>query len=280
MRGEDPAERLRRALAVFAEGGVGLAQEELLDALWLAARLPAGASSGLARAAGAAAPGQEGDNGAGWLPSAVERPEEQEADRTAPRPRDPMDDAPAARHPDGGRPLTDQDARTAPGRPAGAVARRATVPTRSPLFGGATPGPRHGDGAVNGRLVRAPGTRATGSRQLQLARALRPLKQTVADHGRWELDETATAESTAHSGLTDAVLRPARARWLNLTLLVDDGASMLLWQQLALETRLLLERSGAFRDVRVHGRTPAVPGPRCSAGAPSRPAPPPCRPPP
>ncbi|WP_206188711.1 SAV_2336 N-terminal domain-related protein, partial [Streptomyces kanamyceticus] len=99
-------------------------------------------------------------------------------------------------------------------------------------------------------------------RQLQLGRALRPLKQTVADRRRWELDETATADSTAHSGLTDAVLRPARARWLDLTLLVDDGASMLLWQRLATETRLLLERSGAFRDVRVHGldtRTPGAP---------------------
>ncbi|MET8690024.1 SAV_2336 N-terminal domain-related protein [Streptomyces sp. NPDC004732] len=258
MRGEDPAERLRRALAVFAEGGVGLAQEEFLDALWLAARLPAGASSGLARAAEAVAPGQGGDDGAGGLPSAGEQPGEREADRTAPRPRDPREDAPAARDPGTGKPLTDQDERTAPGRPAGAVARRTAAPARSPLFGGPAPGPRHG--AVPLRPVRAPGTRATGSRQLQLARALRPLKQTVADHGRWELDETATAESTAHTGLTDAVLRPARARWLNLTLLVDDGASMLLWQQLALETRLLLERSGAFRDVRVHGLDTRGPG--------------------
>ncbi|MEU5778782.1 SAV_2336 N-terminal domain-related protein [Streptomyces venezuelae] len=262
MRGEDPAERLRRALAVFAEGGVGLAREELLDALWLAARLPPGASSGLARVAGAVAPGQGADDGAGWLPPAEERPGERAADRTAPRPRDPMEDTPAAHHPDTGRPLTDQDERTAPDRSAGAVARRTAAPARSPLFGSAAPGPRHGagDGAVNGLPVRAPGTRATGSRQLQLARALRPLKQTVADHGRWELDETATAESTAHTGLTDAVLRPARARWLNLTLLVDDGASMLLWQQLALETRLLLERSGAFRDVRVHGLDTRGPG--------------------
>ncbi|MFD6433940.1 SAV_2336 N-terminal domain-related protein [Streptomyces venezuelae] len=261
MRGEDPAERLRRALAVFAEGGVGLAREELLDALWLAARLPPGASSGLARVAGAAAPGRGADGGPRWS-AAEERSGEREADRADALPRDPVEDAVAERRPDTGTPLTDQDARTAPRRPAGAVARRTTAPTRSPLFGGATPGPRHGAGAgaVNGMPVRAPGTRAIGSRQLQLARAMRPLKQTVADRGRWELDETATAESTAHSGLTDAVLRPARARWLNLTLLVDDGASMLLWQQLASETRLLLERSGAFRDVRVHGLDTRSPG--------------------
>ncbi|MCF3124557.1 tetratricopeptide repeat protein [Streptomyces arenae] len=245
--------RLRQALEVFAGSGVGLAQEELLDALWLAARLPEGASTRLARMSGTVAPAREPAADDGRLPSVMEQAGGRDAAGTGLPARAPAEGPPPPRRPDaaGPPPDADEDARSAPGKPADTASHRTVAPGHSPLYGSAGSDPRHDTAPV--RPVRAPGTRALGSRQLQLARALRPLKQTVADRRRWELDETATAESTAHSGLTDAVLRPARARWLDLTLLVDDGASMLLWQQLALETRLLLERSGAFRDVRVHG---------------------------
>ncbi|MFE0173410.1 SAV_2336 N-terminal domain-related protein [Streptomyces sp. NPDC059002] len=253
-------ERLRLALGAFAESGVELTQEELLDALWLAARLPEGASTALARASGTITPARQA-YGDGWLPPVPGA----QADSTRLRmPREPAsaDDEPPPpkRRPHPVAPPADADVqpravpRTAPSTPL------RESPGRSPLYGGTARAPRRN--AVPARPVRTPGARALGSRQLQLGRALRPLKQTVADRRRWELDETATADSTAHSGLTDAVLRPARARWLDLTLLVDDGASMLLWQRLATETRLLLERSGAFRDVRVHGldtRTPGAP---------------------
>ncbi|MEV7193574.1 SAV_2336 N-terminal domain-related protein [Streptomyces sp. NPDC093510] len=260
------AQQLRRALEALAGSGVQLAQEELLDALWLAERLPKGASTSLARASGTITPARQA-YGDGWLPPAV-------GPRAEPRPAQPgpprqgeadARSLPSARSRPAERPLLDID----PDDETTALLSTRTVRIHKPvsdqyggLYGGTAPDRAPRPRTAPARTVRAPGTRALGSRQLQLGRALRPLKQTVGDHSRWELDETATADATAHSGLTDAVLRPARARWLHLTLLVDDGASMLLWQRLATETRLLLERSGAFRDVRVHGldtRTPGAP---------------------
>ncbi|MFF1375069.1 SAV_2336 N-terminal domain-related protein [Streptomyces sp. NPDC058308] len=257
-------EGLRRVLGAFAASGVELTQEELLDALWLAGRLPEGASTSLARASGTITPARQA-YGDGWQPPAAGTP-------VAPKPARPgglRPDADESRETDGSQAPPPGERPHAAGDPEDDLALRSTRTLRvrqptgdAPLYGGTAPGhtPPHRTTPV--RPVRTPETRALGSRQLQLGRALRPLKQTVADRRRWELDETATADSTAHSGLTDAVLRPARARWLDLTLLVDDGASMLLWQRLATETRLLLERSGAFRDVRVHGldtRTPGAP---------------------
>jgi hypothetical protein len=110
--------------------------------------------------------------------------------------------------------------------------------------------------------VRAPEARALASAELRLGRALRPLKQLRPDRRTDELDEPATVAAMAETGLPDVVLRPARTRWLDLALLVDDGVSMLLWQRLAAETRQLLERSGAFRDIRVYSldsRSPDAP---------------------
>jgi len=57
----------------------------------------------------------------------------------------------------------------------------------------------------------------------------------------------------ADTGTSETVTRPVRTRWLSLALVVDDGVSMVLWQRLATEIRALMERAGAFRDVRVYG---------------------------
>ncbi|MFJ2768897.1 SAV_2336 N-terminal domain-related protein [Streptomyces sp. NPDC087300] len=252
--------QLRQVIAALTESGVELAQEELLDALWLAGRLPEGASTALARVAGALPPAEQAHDDERVPPDVTPGGVPPLLSRSVPWRRRTEEPA-ARRQPDAVEPAPATDARTDTPHVRTADVRRAR-PHPSPLYGGTAPDPAPHHRTVPARPVRAPGTRALGSRQLQLGRALRPLKQTVADRRRWELDETATADSTAHSGLTDAVLRPARARWLDLTLLVDDGASMLLWQRLATETRLLLERSGAFRDVRVHGldtRTPGAP---------------------
>ncbi|MFI9031206.1 SAV_2336 N-terminal domain-related protein [Streptomyces sp. NPDC053560] len=86
-----------------------------------------------------------------------------------------------------------------------------------------------------------------------MARALRPLRQSVPSRRSQTLDEVATADWIADTGLLDAVLRPARERWLSVALVVDDGPSMVLWRQLAAEIQALLERQGAFLHVRVHG---------------------------
>ncbi|MGW4079875.1 SAV_2336 N-terminal domain-related protein, partial [Streptomyces asiaticus] len=101
--------------------------------------------------------------------------------------------------------------------------------------------------AVGVRGVRAlPGTR-------RLSRALRPLRRSVPSRTSFRVDETATAEWIAETGLPDVVLRPRPERWLSVALIVDDGPSMVLWQQLAAEVRGLLERQGAFRSVRTYG---------------------------
>jgi hypothetical protein len=96
------------------------------------------------------------------------------------------------------------------------------------------------------------------------ARALRPLKRYRPNPRRQEIDEAATADRIAHTGLLDVVTRPERERWLDLALVVDDSGSMLLWQQLCTELHALFARLGAFRQVRTwglrlrNGRTPML----------------------
>ncbi|MFD9223323.1 SAV_2336 N-terminal domain-related protein, partial [Streptomyces sp. NPDC060064] len=220
---------------ILADSGVELSHEELLDALWLAGRLPAGASSALAEAGAVskappsrqeASPGE--DPLAGYRPPMLE--EARSTKHTEPDSLPPWAARPGEFH--------GSDVHAAP---AGRLSPRRDRP------------------AV---LVRAPEEKALGSVELRLGRALRPLKQLRPDLREWELDEPATVTAMAETGLPDAVMRPGRARWLDLVLLVDDGVSMLLWQRLAAETRLLMERSGAFRDVRVYGldsRGPSAP---------------------
>ncbi|MFH9070675.1 SAV_2336 N-terminal domain-related protein [Streptomyces alboflavus] len=257
-----PSQPLRDVLAALSASGLDLSREELLDALWLADRLPSDASAPLARATGLTPPLPPSDD----LDAPIASPPAEavidaDVDPDADADTDPwhVGSGPwtpgiAAAQPPGRaqqpprrRPPSSTSARAAPAAEARTAARGTT-----PLYAGASlPGlaPR----ASRALPVRTPGTTALGAHQLQLGRALRPLKQSRPDRRLWELDEIASADSAAESGLADAVLRPGRARWLDLALLVDDGVSMLLWQRLAAETRQLLERSGAFRTVRVLG---------------------------
>lgn len=87
---------------------------------------------------------------------------------------------------------------------------------------------------------------------LDLARAMRPLMRRVPSRTRWLLDEEATVELIARTEerIWTPIMRPAPARWLDVALVVDSGESMRVWQQLATEVQHLLERQGAFRDVR------------------------------
>lgn len=122
-------------------------------------------------------------------------------------------------------------------------------------------GSRHGtDLATVGRPVRLPGSRALAE-ELKLARALRPIKQYRRAWHRSDLDEEATAARFAETGLLEPVLRVGRERWLRCSLVIDDGLSMLLWQRTVVELQLLLERSGAFRQVKAYGLGTRGPGP-------------------
>ncbi|MFF5185060.1 SAV_2336 N-terminal domain-related protein [Streptomyces sp. NPDC000345] len=187
-------------------------EEDLVDFLWLARRVPSGPAAPLAA----------------HLPRA-----------TAPQPS-PPDPVPSSR-------TTDDDAvfpaaerlPAALSAPAREPARRVGVVSR-PV------GP-----SAAAEAVRTPGTRALGP-SLPLGRALRPLKRLVANHRRTEFDEEATAERQADTGVTYPVLRPERERWLRLVLIIDSGVSMLLWERHCAEFRAHLEHSGAFREVQTY----------------------------
>ncbi|WP_206323797.1 SAV_2336 N-terminal domain-related protein [Streptomyces sp. HNM0574] len=199
-------------LATLSAAGAGLDVQQLLDALWLARRMPpADARAPLAPRPSDGVPYQP--HRGSPLPSAPPPPGH--------RTREPEEDTPAG----------------------------ALHPFRPPERHPATEAPGEGTAATP---LRAPEARALRS-ELRLGRALRPLKQHRASPVRREFDERATAFAFAETGLPDVHLRPARDRWLDLALLVDDGVSMLLWQRLATELRALTQRLGAFRTVRAFG---------------------------
>ncbi|MEO0933618.1 MAG: SAV_2336 N-terminal domain-related protein, partial [Cyanobacteria bacterium J06641_2] len=89
--------------------------------------------------------------------------------------------------------------------------------------------------------------------QLAISRSLKPFKRRTPSKSEFILDETATAERIAEEKLLLPVMRPAPERWLELALVIDEGASMMLWKQTIKEFKQLLERHGAFRDVRTWG---------------------------
>ncbi|MFI8365754.1 FxSxx-COOH system tetratricopeptide repeat protein [Streptomyces sp. NPDC085466] len=84
-----------------------------------------------------------------------------------------------------------------------------------------------------------------------IARRLRPLKQVVPSPFDVELDEEATAEHAAEDGLWLPYTRPSDERRFDLVLVVDDHATMAIWEQTITEFTAVLEQLGAFRDVRI-----------------------------
>ena len=88
---------------------------------------------------------------------------------------------------------------------------------------------------------------------LGIARSLRPLKRQVPSRTQFLLDESATVNRVAEQGLWMPVLRPAPGRWLEVALVIDEGKSMAIWQRTISEFCLLLERQGAFRNIRIWG---------------------------
>ncbi|WP_021593015.1 FxSxx-COOH system tetratricopeptide repeat protein [Actinomadura welshii] len=85
---------------------------------------------------------------------------------------------------------------------------------------------------------------------LALSRALRPLRATVPSLTRKHLDEAATAERIAETGVCEPVMVAAQERRHDLDLVADVGPSMVVWRQTVEELGLLLQQLGAFRDMR------------------------------
>ncbi|KUO21737.1 SAV_2336 N-terminal domain-related protein [Streptomyces dysideae] len=214
--------RLGELLRVLAASGQELDADQVLDVLWLARRMPGGADAPLARHARP-------------TPAVPPEPPTAEPGETGPeRPAPP----PGADDPD----LPDLTAHA--------------------LYSDARPDPepapvpeirlRQGPEAGKALPVRIPEDKALVG-ELELGRALRPLRRRLASPHRLEIDEERTAAELAETRLPDVVQRPVQERWLHLVLLVDDGLSMLLWHRLAAELRTLLERLGAFATTRVLG---------------------------
>ncbi|ACC85234.1 SAV_2336 N-terminal domain-related protein [Nostoc punctiforme] len=104
----------------------------------------------------------------------------------------------------------------------------------------------------SGLPIKVPTAQALRNK-LEISRSLKPLKRRVPSRNEFILDEIATAERIAEEKLLLPVMCPARDRWLEVALVIDEGTSMFLWQQTIKEFKQLLERHGAFRDVRTWG---------------------------
>lgn len=125
------------------------------------------------------------------------------------------------------------------------------------------PGPAADDAGVYPRVApgsdadaergarRARGVRVAGARALRepqaLARALLPLAKRRPSSRRQVLDEVATAEAFADTGVLVPVMAGLHERGFDATLLVEDGPAMPLWRTLANELETLLARQGGFR---------------------------------
>jgi hypothetical protein len=104
----------------------------------------------------------------------------------------------------------------------------------------------------SGLPIKVPTAQALRNK-LEISRSLKPLKRRVPSRSEFILDEIATAERIAKEKLLLPVMRSAPERWLELALVIDEGTSMFLWQETIKEFKQLLERHGAFRDVRTWG---------------------------
>ncbi len=112
------------------------------------------------------------------------------------------------------------------------------------------PGERTATAAeLRGRALRVPTFTALPG-ALDIARALRPLTRRLDSRFAKALDAEATARRIAEEAIWEPVLLPAPERWLDLSLVVDNGRSMNIWHSTVLELRRWLGWLGAFRRSR------------------------------
>ncbi|MEU6670771.1 SAV_2336 N-terminal domain-related protein [Streptomyces sp. NPDC046727] len=213
-----PGMRLDELIGKLRQGGLQPTAEDVADALWLARRLGAAPPAGDTGTPGTGTSGT-GTTGAG------------------PRPQGAASGAAAAADPG-----------TLPAAPADAAAPG--VPLHTP---GHAP---HGgtDGAPAAFPVRAPAAGALPG-LLGLQKALRALGRyrTSSVRGQDErIDEAATADRAAASGILLPVTRPGRRRRCDVQLLMDTGPAMAVWGEMVEELRQACQQSGAFASVRVH----------------------------
>ncbi|WP_419997745.1 SAV_2336 N-terminal domain-related protein [Streptomyces boninensis] len=129
------------------------------------------------------------------------------------------------------------------------------VPPARPGAGGSGPGGGQGGGPGEGAeyvSVRLPAASVLPA-AMPLQRALRPLVR-YRPPGRQPgvfLDEQATAERAADSGVVVPVLRARSRRLARVRLVMDRSSSTVVWEQLLDEVREVFEATGAFAAVDV-----------------------------
>lgn len=104
-----------------------------------------------------------------------------------------------------------------------------------------------GGGTLRARRVQLRGAPAL-PQGLAIARALRPLSRRRPGR-QLVLDERATAEFIADTGVHAPVWRPARERWFDVVLVAEDVPALAAWQPVLAAFEKLLQRQGGFRSV-------------------------------
>jgi formylglycine-generating enzyme required for sulfatase activity len=85
---------------------------------------------------------------------------------------------------------------------------------------------------------------------LRLGRSLRPFFRKEKSRTRRELDLDATIVQIVDEKLWSPVMQPALGRWLELAIVVEETNLLEVWQDTVVEFQHLMERHGAFRDVK------------------------------
>ncbi|HEX3789254.1 MAG TPA: FxSxx-COOH system tetratricopeptide repeat protein [Pseudonocardiaceae bacterium] len=110
-----------------------------------------------------------------------------------------------------------------------------------------------------------------------IVRAMRPLHLRIdsRQEANIVLDEEATAEQAMETGRWLPVTRPDKELWLDLTVVIDAGPSMVLWRSTVAAVNSLLEQLGTFRTIQLRlfdTDRPAGQLPRLLGGTPDTPA--------
>ncbi len=114
---------------------------------------------------------------------------------------------------------------------------------------------QHEGGGVPVSKIRAPGV-ASLPEALMICRALRPFARRIKSNRIETLDEAATVQLSAEISGKDhpvllPVMKPAKERWFEVAVVVEDTPTMAIWRPTIDELVLLLGRHGAFRDARL-----------------------------
>ena len=103
--------------------------------------------------------------------------------------------------------------------------------------------------ASDGVSIQVPTAFALRDR-LDLSRSLRPLMRKVPSPARMILDEDATVSQVAEQQIWSLVVRPEPERWLELAIVIEENQTTPIWKDTITEFERLVERQGAFRNVR------------------------------